>query len=479
MNREVKVGLFVFIGFLLLFALSTQVGSFKNLSKEGYHLKAHLKNAAGLSANSKVKANGLEVGYIKSLSIEGDGILSRLFIYKNIKIPKDSVIKPIQESLLGGRYLEISLGKENTMLSDNDMITTAPQLLSIQDASDSMAKAANEFKAFIKEFREVMNPKTRENLKMTFSNLEKITAELKSLTSLDLLKNTVTNFNNMAKNLSDVGEGFKQTADTINGKLPQILANLDILVKDLKVASRSIKTKMPQLADKFTKIGDDLTAIIAQNRKPLNNTLVSADSFFSSGTDTFDKVESLLDTIDKVKLEVAMHTEYMSDDSYSKGYLGLNYIPSDTKQYRFAVVGMDDYSRMDKDGNLIVPKKHESSNVMLSAQIAKRIDDVVLRTGILENTVGAGIDYYMMNDSLEASVEVFDFNAQNDIRGDKPHAKISARYNFLKHLDIYGGYDNFLNDKTKNAFVGVGIRFMDDDLKKLILSQNLGSYAKK
>ncbi len=478
MNREVKVGLFVFVGFLLMFALSTQVGSFKNLSKEGYILKAHLKNAAGLSENSKVKANGFEVGYIKSLGIEGDGILATLFIYEQIKVPKDSVIKPIQESLLGGRYLEISLGKSKEYLHTSDIITTAPELLSIQDASDSMAKAANEFKSFIKEFREVMNPQTRENLKMTFANLEKITQELKALTSLDILKSTITNFNKMAKNLSDVGEGFKQTADTINGRLPQILANLDTLVKDLKTASADIKEKMPRLADKFTKIGDDLSAIIAKNRTPLNNTLVSADSFFSSGTDTFDKVESLLDTIDKVKLEVAMHTEYMSDDSYTKGYLGLNYIPSDTKQYRFGVVGMDDYSRMNEDGTLIEPKKHESSNVLISAQIAKRIDDVVLRTGILESTVGAGMDYYMLDDTLQASAEVFDFNAQNDIRGDKPHAKISARYNFLKHVDLYGGYDNFLNKRTKNAFVGVGIRFMDDDLKKLILSQNLGSYAK-
>ncbi len=478
MRNEVKVGIFIFIGFVLLFFLSTQVGSFKNLSKEGYSLNAHLKNAAGLNENSKVKANGLDVGYIKSLSIDKGGILAKLFIYRHVRIPVDSKIKPVQESLLGGKYLEISLGESDRYLKSGDTIASAPELLTIQDASDAMAKAANEFKAFIQEAREVFTPQTRENLRMTFSNLESITTELRKLTSLKLLKNTLENFDKMAKNLAAVGEKFGNSADTINAKLPRIVSNLDRLTRDLRVAAASMKEKIPHLAQNFQKIEEDLEEIIAANRKPLNNTLVSADAFFSSGNSTFEKVEDLLDTINKVKMEVAMHSEYMSEDRYAKGYLDLNYEPSDTKSYRFSVAGMDDYSRMDDAGRVIAPRKHEASKILISAQIAKRLDALTLRTGIIENSVGAGADLYLFNDKLEASAEVFDFNAQNDVRGTSPHAKISARYNFLKHLDLYGGYDNFLNAKAKNAFVGVGIRFYDDDLKKLIMSQSLGAYAK-
>jgi phospholipid/cholesterol/gamma-HCH transport system substrate-binding protein len=478
MRNDVKVGMFLFIGFVLLFILSTQVGSFKNLSKEGYELKAHLKNAAGLNENSKVKANGLEVGFIKSLSIDNDGVLAKLFIYKHVKIPVDSKIKPIQESLLGGRYLEITLGKATEYLKPGDTIASAPELFSIQDASDAMTKAAIEFKGLVQEAREILTPETRENLRMTFANLEEITKELRKLTSLQLLEDTINNFNKMAKNLAGVGEKFGKSADSINEKLPDILANLDQMVKDLKVAAAVMKTKIPHLAEKFNKIEEDLASIIEQNRKPLNDTIVSADTFFSTGSNTFQKVEDLLDTIDKVKLEVAMRSEYMSSDEYAKGYLDLNYKPSDTKEYRFSVAGMDDYSRMDDQGDLIPPRKHESSKLLVSAQIAKRLDALVLRTGIIENTVGAGVDLYMLNDKLEASAEVFDFNAENDIRGNSPHAKISARYNVLKHLDFYGGYDNFLNEKARNAFVGMGIRFYDEDLKKLIMSQSLGAYAK-
>ncbi len=484
MKSEAKVGLFVFVSFLFLFFLTTQVGTFKNLSKDGYTIYSKLDNAAGLDKNAKVKANGIDVGYIENLSIDGNKVLAKLYIFDGTKIPENSTFKATQGSMLGGKYGDIVLGDSQNLLALGSQIQSAPALADINQASDSMAKAADEFKLFISEFREVMDGDARRNLTMTFQNLENITKELKDFVKLDTLNNTTNNFNDMAKNLSETGKSFTKlsnkfslTADMINGKLPKILTKIDKLVSDLKVASATFKEKIPHLSAKFENIENELSSIIAKNKDPLNNTITSAEDFFDEGSETFRKVDDLLETINKVKLEVAMHTESMSNDSYTKGYLDLNYIPSDTKQYQFSVVGMDDYSRLDDDGSLIKPKKHEESKLLISAQLAKRYSDVVLRTGVIENSVGAGVDYYMFNDDFKASAQIHDFNAEYDVRGDKAHAKVSARYTFLKHLDIYGGYDNFLNDETKNAFVGVGIRFYDDDLKKLIMSQSLGSFA--
>ncbi len=478
MKSEVKVGIFVFISMILLFFLTTQVGSFKNLSKKGYTLYTHLENAAGLEKNSKVKANGIDVGYINSLSIDHDKILAKIFINEGTKIPDDSVLTPMQESMLGGKYAGIQLGRSNSLLKQNDEIKSGKSLASINKASDSMSAAADEFKAFIVDFRKVFDLQSRDNLRKTFANLEAITDQLKEFAKLNRLNETADNFNNMAKNLSVTGEKFSKTADIINGKLPAIMANLDNLVKDLKVASRQIKTKVPDLADKFTAIGNNLEAIINENRKPLNSTLTSADSFFSSGEDTFTKVDNLLGAIDKVKLKVAMYSQWMSKDKYNKGYLSLNYKPSDSKSYKLDIVGMDNYTKTDTEGNLISPALHDKTKLLVSAQIAKRFDDATLRAGLIESTFGAGLDYYLLNDALKTSAEVFDFNAEKDIRGTKPHTKLSARYTLLKHLDLYGGVDNFLNKDASNIFLGLGVNFYDDDLKTLIMSQSLGSFAR-
>jgi len=478
MKNEVKIGIFVFLAIVALFFLTAQVGSFKNFSKEGYTLYANLDDAAGLEVNSKVKANGIEVGYIQALQIKDGHIRAKLFLNKGVKLPEDSRLKPMEESMLGGKYAGITLGSAKSFLRQGAEIKSERSLASISKASDSMMGAAEEFKAFLVDFKEVFNGESRDNIKKIFSNLEAITTELKAFTRLNKLNETAENFNNMAISLTQTGEKFSQTAGTLNDTLPTIMKNLDSLVKDLKVASVQLKNDVPIMAKKFTQIGENLESIINENRKPLNHTITSADAFFATGEDTFSKVDALLDTIDKVQLEVSMRGEWMGDDSYGKGYLSLDYRPSDTKSYKFDVAGMKNYSRLDERRALIEPKLHEKTKLLVSAQIAKRFYDVTLRGGLIENTFGAGFDYYMLSDSLKASAELYDINAENDIRGEKAHAKVSARYTFLKHLDIYGGVDNFLNRDASNLFLGLGVRFYDDDLKTLIMSQSLGSMAK-
>jgi phospholipid/cholesterol/gamma-HCH transport system substrate-binding protein len=38
----------------------------------------------------------------------------------------------------------------------------------------------------------------------------------------------------------------------------------------------------------------------------------------------------------------------------------------------------------------------------------------------------------------------------------------------LKHLELYGGWDNFLNPGSQNVYLGLGLRFIDNDLKYVI-----------
>ena len=478
MNSESKVGFFVFLGLVMLFLLATQVGSFKNMSKEGYHIYADMDNVSGLDINSKIKANGIDIGYIEDLKIEGNQVRMNMFIYQDVKVPSNSVVRPLQESMLGGKYVALTLGDEKNLLKDSDKIESGARMSDFNDASHAMTESANEFKLLSKEIRALLGGESRNSLQMTFANLEGITSQLKEFTELDKLKNITDNFNKMAITLTQTGDSFTTVSDTINNKLPVILQNLDILVKDLKVASAEIRMKVPEMARKFEKIQQDLQSLISDNKLPVNNAINAADSFFSTGTETFDKVDALLNTVNQVQFEVAMHQEYMSSDKGGKGYLSLNYIPSDTKRYEFEVAGSEDYSKKDKFDNLIEPKIHDKGQILISAQIAKRYDDFVLRGGLIENTAGAGADYYLLNDKFKASAQIHDFNAQYDIRGENPHAKISARYTFLKHIDFYGGYDNFLNKDADNAFIGLGIRFFDNDLKTLIMSQSLGSMAK-
>jgi phospholipid/cholesterol/gamma-HCH transport system substrate-binding protein len=485
MKTEAKVGIFVFAGLVFVFLLSTQVNRFSSLGKEGYRLFASMNNVAGLEKNSKVKLNGIEGGYVKDMMIENSKVKIELFIFKGINIPKDSQIKLSQESMLGSKFVEITLGDSDLFLNDGDMLQSKKEMASFDEASDAIAQAAVEFKKFIKEAREVLDSKSRQNLKNTFANLEKITIDLKEFLQDKKLDKTVANFNTMAKNVSDAGvkfgnmsEDFSKTAHLINDRLPAIMKKVESLSNEFDMVGKNFNKKLPEILEKFSSIENDVREILDENKEPLNNALTSADHFFSKGGDTFEKVDTYLNKMAQSKLEVGLRAEYLANDAYNKNYLTLNYMPNPTRYYMLDIASTDDYSRTDSSGAFIEPIKHEDAKVLISAQMGKRYDNLLLRAGMIESTGGLGADYFMMSDKLKASFEIFDFNAKNDVRSDNAHAKVSLRYTMLKHLDLYAGYDNFLNSKSRNFMLGFGIHFIDDDLKNLLGTANVGSFIR-
>jgi hypothetical protein len=102
----------------------------------------------------------------------------------------------------------------------------------------------------------------------------------------------------------------------------------------------------------------------------------------------------------------------------------------------------------------------------LNAQIGKRFRNVVLRGGILDSTGGIGVDYMALNDRLKLTFEAFDFSSNRNA-----HLKGYADLQLFKYLYLTGGWDDFIsNQGNSSGFVGLSIRFEDDDLKYLLTS---------
>jgi phospholipid/cholesterol/gamma-HCH transport system substrate-binding protein len=268
------------------------------------------------------------------------------------------------------------------------------------------------------------------------------------------------NLHSAIANFKEMSAGFGQTANTVNKDLPNTMARINSLATRLDNISGALETKLPEAVDKFTKIEDNVSTILVENRAGIKDTVSSAGSFFHSAEEAFGKVDAMLSNFTTSELQVAMHTDYMMKDQYSKIYLGVTYLPNPETYYMLDLISTDDYSKVDE-----LPGKHVKSDRLYSAQYGKRFDDFLLRFGAIESTGGVGVDYYMKHDRLKFSGEAFDFNAVNDLRNDRAHLKAQLRYQMLKHLELYAGWDNFLNSKSQNLFLGLGLRFIDNDIK--------------
>ena len=488
MKTEAKVGLFVAIGLLFLFLLSTQVNKFANVGKKGYIIYALLDDANGLERNAKVKIKGVDVGYVKDLRLDGNKVKAQLFIYEGVKIPQDSVVTLQQQSLLGTKFLAIEPGTSKEYIASKGVLTHQKEYVSFEQTSTTINEAAKEFKAFISELRKSIAGSSGEDLKKSVENLQQITENLKKLIEKNQQNITVSieNIKKMGEELAKAGEKFGHmsdefayTAKSINKKLPDILQRVDELTLYLRDVGKDAKDKVPGLMDRFAKIEKELEDILKTNKKPISNAIKSADQFFSSGSSSFKKLDKYLSAIGKSQIDVQFKSYYMSRDGYNKNSFGISYIPSPNKYYILNIVSMDDYSQTDAQGNFIPPSKHEDSTYYVDAQYARRYGDLRFRLGLFESTGGAGVDYYLLNDQGKLSMDIYDFNAVNDVRGSEPHLTLSYRQRFLKHLDAYIGADNILNDKARNFFIGLGLDFIDQDMKYLLGTvSGAGSFIK-
>ncbi len=467
MKPETKVGLFVIVGLMMLFGLTTQVGTFKFGKKEGYPIYVEIPDASGVEINAKVKSRGIEIGSVEDLTLKRDLVGIGLLINKDIKIPLNSIVSIKQESMLGVKYVDIEFSKDGAYAKSSDVLSNTKTFASFDQTSESINQAALKVDKFIARLDDLV-ARNEKNFGDLIYNFKVAGAEFRETGRMinEKLPKVIDNF-------GDVGAEFKTTGITINEKLPKVLDKFENAGAEFETTGKTINEKLPPVMDKFAKIEDTVQGVLDENREALKSAVQNVDTAFVGVNKASIKVESSFDKLDKYlssatksTLGIEAKVEHLGKDGYNKSYFGIDYSPKPTIHYLADVIASDDYR--DAGGIPKTTPLHQKGRTLVSAQYGKDFGNVRVRGGIIDSTGGFGADYFMLNKKLKFSLESFDFNAYNDVRGDKVHLKSYLAYTMKKHIQLYTGYDNFLNTEAKNIFFGLGVKFEDDDLKYLL-----------
>jgi phospholipid/cholesterol/gamma-HCH transport system substrate-binding protein len=497
MKTEAKVGLFITLSLFFLFGLLTQLSSFDNLFKKSYSIVASINDGSGLKDKAKVKLKGVNIGYVQEVLLKDNNVMARLMIDKGVKIPSDSTIVISQDSLLGGKFLDIKPGSSTQFLKVNSLLSKEEKISSIGDASTAADNAFQEIALLVKDVRDILNTGGKEDIQSTLANLNEFSKLLASIstednqTIHDILTNadeSIKKFAVMsddisvtAKEFSKVGKGlnkdlpsmmdeYSKVAKNINKDLPAIMAKLDSITTYLNSVSATLDAKIPTAIDKFVVLEDNLNDVVVSNKDNLANALTSVDGFFSDSQETMKKVDKYLDGLIKSELHIEMRWDEVYDDGgYSKSHLNLTLKPDPTRYYMLGVSSGPSFEADSSfDRGYAGNKKHESGSFLLSAQYGKRYDDLLFRVGIIEGQGGFGVDYFALNDTLKLSTNLYDFNGVSDIRGNNVNLTTTVRYQFFKHINAYVSGNNLLNKNANSVSVGLGVSFIDNDLKNLL-----------
>jgi phospholipid/cholesterol/gamma-HCH transport system substrate-binding protein len=125
---EIGTGLFVLLGFAALLFLTTQLpasGIKFGAAKAGYKVTAEFDNIGDLKVGSPVSMSGVRVGEVANIRFDSKdykAVVTMRVDPQYNQIPDDSFASIETQGLLGGKYIGISPGGQDTYLKDGSRI---------------------------------------------------------------------------------------------------------------------------------------------------------------------------------------------------------------------------------------------------------------------------------------------------------------------------------------------------------------------
>jgi phospholipid/cholesterol/gamma-HCH transport system substrate-binding protein len=114
---ETLIGIVVLAGAAIFLSFAYSKGGLKTV--DGYKVVGKFDRVDGLAEGSDVRMSGIKIGTVVSQSLDAKTYLAVLTmnVKNDIKLPRDSSIKIVADGLLGDKYLSITPGAEDEMIS--------------------------------------------------------------------------------------------------------------------------------------------------------------------------------------------------------------------------------------------------------------------------------------------------------------------------------------------------------------------------
>lgn len=131
---ELVVGVFVLAGLAAVAYLALRIGAGALVGGDTYVLKARFSNSGGLNPGSNVLIAGVPVGRVEAITLNPTdySALVEFRVRADVKLPTDSIASIKTSGLIGDKYLALSPGAEDAMLTPGSLISDTESTLDIE-----------------------------------------------------------------------------------------------------------------------------------------------------------------------------------------------------------------------------------------------------------------------------------------------------------------------------------------------------------
>jgi len=273
-----KVGLFVFVGLVLLAVLLIQFSKSTSLFRGTYVLHLHAVTVGGIKPRAQVLLAGVQVGTVTDIKLAPDGksVTLNLLVYKDFPIYSDAQFAIEQSGFLGDQFVSIK-PTENTlpvMTNNEDVPCTAPfNLIEVARSASGFIQridgTAQKLDASVSALQqEVLNVHTLSSFGVALTNMQNFSAQaLYAVQDIHTLVTTNTaQVETAISNLVYFSSELSQLGGSAQGILATNGPNINVATRNLEDISATLKQLSLNL-----QAGNGLAGTLLQNQQLATN----------------------------------------------------------------------------------------------------------------------------------------------------------------------------------------------------------------
>jgi phospholipid/cholesterol/gamma-HCH transport system substrate-binding protein len=260
---NIKLGIFVVAGLLLLILALYTIGRNSNLFGRNFELRARFDNVQGLTAGNNVRYAGIQVGTVKKVKILNDTLIEiTMLIQEKMKafIHKNDIVSIGTDGLMGNKLINISPAKDQSALAAEGDILAARQVAS----TDEMLETLN---------------KTNMNLALISEDIKRTVQRVNNSTALWKMLDEPTLPDNLKVSMANIRNA--------TGKADDLVTDLHTIITDIKAGKGSLGSiltdtaiahnlneaviKIQQVGDDARQLAAELTGLTQSVKQDINN----------------------------------------------------------------------------------------------------------------------------------------------------------------------------------------------------------------
>jgi phospholipid/cholesterol/gamma-HCH transport system substrate-binding protein len=476
-SQAAKIGLFVVVtagaGYLVVKTIGTQVSGGK-----GYTVHAYINDATGIAKHSRVAIAGIPVGQIEDIRLENGKARVDIRVNPDVKLHASARVGVKSASLLGENIIVLTEGIGEPEKKDGDEIETMAEARSVEDLKETVGRIADLVEKVAKQVAaSVGSEEGGRNMTAILKNL----AEATDAINLTVRENRTV--------IHDTLQNVNQITLASGPELQKILLNVRVITEDVKslLAAQGGKEGEPgelrSTAERINRASKSLESALGHvdsiagridRGEGTVGRLTKDEALINEVQGVAEGVNDYVDGLRRLQTIVGLRSDYNFLANTIKSYVELRLQPREDKYYVIELIndprGKTSFTQTDTDTTNPNDPAHyrtvtttTTDAFRFTIQFARRLGPFTGRFGIKESTGGVGLDTHLLSNRFEVVQDLFGFGEEI-----KPRYRLFAGYEFIHRLWLIGGVDHIFLPNRRDYFLGLQLRFTDEDLKTIL-----------